>query len=294
MKIFITLFMIFALVMSLSLGVDDSAKEMQDQAFDRALVSFGLAKGLNAVISLLQGTELSFTPVGVGVNFSVGEILDPFNDMVERFSWIMLFATVSIGIQKIVLTLSSTLFMQVALLLSVATSLTLLWVEKFKHSNIIKLSLKMFTFFLILRFSAVVFVYLSATIHTSVLEGEYMQASQVVENTRVELDNLNNKNKLIAKEQKEEGFFSGLSSKYDEVLENLNISKQLESMHESIENASNNIIKLITVFVVETILLPLLYFWLLLLLFKWIFNVKIDAITSKVLYNNSINNEGIL
>ena len=100
MKIFTTVLIFVALALSFTFALDENAMKLQNEAFDRALVSFGLAKGLNAVISLIQGTQLSFAPVGVGVSFSVGEALDPFNDIVERFSWIMLAATVSLGIQK--------------------------------------------------------------------------------------------------------------------------------------------------------------------------------------------------
>lgn len=81
--------------------------QLQEKFLSKAMVAFGLAKGLNAVISLLQGTELSLTPVGIGINLSIGEVLDPFNDMVERFLWVMLLYSVSLGIQKIVLMISA-------------------------------------------------------------------------------------------------------------------------------------------------------------------------------------------
>ncbi|MEA3370244.1 MAG: hypothetical protein U9Q40_02820, partial [Campylobacterota bacterium] len=169
MKIFISIVLVLVLVMSLALGVDESAQELQDAAFERAMVAFGLAKGLNAVISLIQGTELSFTPVGVGLNFSVGEVLDPFNDMVERFSWVMLFASVSLGIQKILLVLSSKVFMQVALVLSVGLSLLFIWLKQLNNSLLLSYALKLLGLILLLRFSAVVFIYSSELLYTSTL-----------------------------------------------------------------------------------------------------------------------------
>ena len=72
MKIWLSLFIVVAAAAAVVLQVDREAMEMLDASFERAMVAFGLAKALNAVISLLQGTELSITPVGVGVNFSVG------------------------------------------------------------------------------------------------------------------------------------------------------------------------------------------------------------------------------
>ncbi len=295
MKVFISVFMIIVLVLSLSFEVDKYALSLQDEAFNRALVSFGLAKGLNAVISLLQGTELSFTPIGVGLNFSVGEVLDPFNDMVERFSWIMLAATVSIGIQKIILTLSATLFMQVALTFSVGASLFLVWSKTIQLHSFTSFIFKSFLLLLVLRFSAIVFMLFVSLIHTSVLEVEYNQANKIVEQTKIQLDNLNQQNQTLAREQKEDGFFSGLSSKYDAVFEKLNIEEKLHSLETSIDTASNNIITLITIFILETILMPLLYFWLLLASIKYIFRLKLDTYLNKVLYNSQNKlNKGLI
>ena len=52
-------------------------------------------------------------PAGVGVTLSIGELLDPFNDMVERFSWVMLLTSVSLGIQKILLIFGGKLFLKI-------------------------------------------------------------------------------------------------------------------------------------------------------------------------------------
>ncbi|HIP20006.1 MAG TPA: hypothetical protein EYG70_02655 [Sulfurimonas sp.] len=295
MKVFVTVFIIIVLVLSLSFEVDKYALTLEDEAFNRALVSFGLAKGLNAVISLLQGTELSFTPIGVGLNFSVGEVLDPFNDMVERFSWIMLAATVSIGIQKIILTLSATIFMQVAFAVSISASLFLLWSKTIQIHSFTSFIFKSFLLLLVLRFSAIIFMLFVSLIHTSVLEVEYKQANKIVQETKIQLDSLNQQNQTLAREQKEDGFFSGLSSKYDAVFEKLNIEEKLHSLETSIDTASNNIITLITIFIVETILMPLLYFWLLLASIKYIFRFKLDTYLNKVLYNSQNKlNKGLI
>lgn len=66
------------------------------------LAVYAIARGLNAVISMAQGTELSIEPMGVGVTLTPGEILDPLNDLIEQVSTILLIASASLGIQKIV------------------------------------------------------------------------------------------------------------------------------------------------------------------------------------------------
>ena len=286
MKVFLTIFMVFVLLLSLSLGIDESAKEIQTEAFNRALAAFGLAKGLNMVISLLQGTELSFTPVGVGLNFSIGEILDPFNDMVERFSWVMLASTVSLGIQKIILELSSGTYLQISLVLSAFVSGVFLWKKQFENSMFFSLALKLFALLLLLRFSAVLFIYSTEMLHNAVLKTKYVDSTKIVLVTKVELDDLHKKNVILVKDQKDDSFFSGISSKYDKILDNINISKQLEAMQSSIDEASKNIITLITIFIFESIVLPLLYFWFLVSAIKLIFRSDFKFKQLNSVYNN--------
>ena len=59
--------------------IDKSSESQVDSAMTRALIGFGIARTLNGVISVAQGTEFAVQPAGVGVNFSPGEILDPIN-----------------------------------------------------------------------------------------------------------------------------------------------------------------------------------------------------------------------
>lgn len=81
--------------------INDMADQGIDDGFNRALVSFGIAKGMNMVISLIQSAQFSAKTIVFGMTIAPGELLDPINDLVEQFSTVMLFATVSFGIQKI-------------------------------------------------------------------------------------------------------------------------------------------------------------------------------------------------
>ncbi len=294
MKVFVSIVLIFILVMSLTLGIDEGAMKLQDAAFERAMVAFGLAKGLNAVISLIQGTELSFTPVGVGLNFSVGEVLDPFNDMVERFSWVMLLASVSLGVQKLLLVLSSKMFLQFVLIVSVAVTLLLIWMKGLKSTLFLPYALKLFSLIILLRFGAIVFVYSSELLYSSTLQVEYEKASSAIEKTRVQLEQLQSESKTVIQTKKEESFFEGMSSKYDEIIERLNISRELDALESSIESASRKIITLITIFVIQSVMMPLLFLWLFIILLKLIFKSEFTYDKLKRVYNsNNLKHKGI-
>src|SRR5512138_1985025 len=86
---------------------ENPAHEQVDAGLQRALVSFATARALNAVISLAQGTEVALHPAGFGINLSIGETLDPVNDLVERFAELMLVASVAFGVQKVLLTIGA-------------------------------------------------------------------------------------------------------------------------------------------------------------------------------------------
>ena len=83
--------------------IQNLANEQVDAGLKRALISFATARTLNGIISVIQGTEIAMTPAGVGVTLTLGQILDPINDLVEEFSSWMLVASVAFGVQKMLL-----------------------------------------------------------------------------------------------------------------------------------------------------------------------------------------------
>jgi hypothetical protein len=66
------------------------------------VASFAAARALNAVISVVQGTEITGGVV-VGVKLAPGQVLDPVNDLVEQFSTLMLAASIAFGAQLLLM-----------------------------------------------------------------------------------------------------------------------------------------------------------------------------------------------
>ena len=65
-KIIISVATLSLLIIALTGLFDDIGKRYTDESFSRALATFGLARGLNAVISVAQGTEIAIEPAGIG------------------------------------------------------------------------------------------------------------------------------------------------------------------------------------------------------------------------------------
>ena len=275
--------LIIILALSLNIELDNSALALHDEIFQRAMIAFGLAKGLNAVISLIQGTELSFA-VGIGLNLSVGEVLDPFNDMVERFSWVMLLSSVSLGIIKIILVLSSKIFLQISITITIAIISFLIWAKKFQNIDLITLFVKLLALFLLLRFSAIIFIYSSELLYNTTLKNEYTSSSKVIKQTKNKLENLQSSNEdIMAK--KELSFIDRFNSKSNEIINSFKLSNKLKSLEENIELASLKIINIITIFVLQAILMPLLFLWFFVSIVKFIFHLQLNKEKIIILLN---------
>lgn len=103
--------------------LDQYSEDYVDRAFTGAGLIYATARGINALVSVLQGTELDV----VFVTVAVGEALDPINDLIERFSEFVLIALGSLAMQKILLGLvSHTLFNAVLTLLAIGVVYTML------------------------------------------------------------------------------------------------------------------------------------------------------------------------
>lgn len=99
---------------------------LADQAVDaglkRALVSFATARTLHGVISVVQGTELAVQPMGMGVTLTPGRLLTPINELTAQVADWMLWASVAFGLQKLLLTMGTSVWVGAAL-----TAVALLW-----------------------------------------------------------------------------------------------------------------------------------------------------------------------
>ena len=126
-KILITAVLAVLLFFSFSKYLDKKSFEQHETIMNRALITFGLVKTLNAAISSAQATQVNVSPAGLGVTLGVGEVLDPLNDFIERFSWVMLFSATSLGIQRIIMEIGGWSLVNVALTITMGLFLFMIW-----------------------------------------------------------------------------------------------------------------------------------------------------------------------
>jgi hypothetical protein len=243
--------------------VDDTGRRYSDEAFKNALVTFAVSRTLNGVISVAQGTELALEPGGVGVILTLGQVLDPINDLVERFSTVMLVATSSIGLQSVLLRISAWWGLTLALTLASGFVLLALWWPKFGATRI---AIRILLIALFLRFAVPTLVIMTTLIFNQFLAEDQVAATAALESTRDQIEEINEQTNVP--EIEGQSFIDQLNSAFDRSLESINLSQQLDELSERVSNSAEQIIDLIVIFILQTILLPLGFLWIVIRLLK--------------------------
>ena len=248
-----------AVVLALLQGTDEVSRSYVDSAFKRALLAFAIARGLNGVISVAQGTEIAIQPAGVGVNFTPGEILDPINDLVERFSWIMMLATSSLGIQKVLLSMSAWQGLLVVILLCAA----LLLCAQFTRSlapwrPVLK---RLFLFVLILRFMMPAISIANDWVYRTFLEADYISASASLDSAREAIGDINAR-VIPSDDDLPDGILDRARRAYQQALAQVDIEKRLDEYRQAAETISENTISLVVVFLMQTLVFPLIFLYI--------------------------------
>ena len=259
---------VLAVVTVLSGLIDDTSRRYASEAFTRALVTFAVARTLNGVISVAQGTEVAIEPGGVGVNFSVGQVLDPINDLVERFSAVMLVATTSLGLQNVLLRMTMWWGTSLALVLVAASALVVLWWRKLDDSRLRPVVMQLLLLTVFLRFAVPILVIGSNLVFDTFLAAEQAAATEALEATRTDIEQINENVATSASNTENQSVIERLGSMLDSSLESMNISDRLTRLRDRVSNASEHIINLIVIFVLQTIILPLVFLWMFIELLK--------------------------
>jgi hypothetical protein len=263
---------VWTLIALLSVGiaasgiVDETAEEYAHDAFKRALVTFAVARTLNGVISLAQGTELALEPGGVGVNLSVGEILDPVNDLIEQFSGVMLIAASSLGLQNFLLKITGWWGLTAILAVAGVLAIAALWWPRPITNRYIVLGTRVLLMTLVLRFIVPALIIGTNVIANRFLEPEQSSATAALEATRAEIEEVNAVTEPPVKP--DASIMDRIGGSVREALQSMDIEARLERLKSSTANATEHIINLIVLFVLQTIILPIVIVWLIMELLR--------------------------
>jgi hypothetical protein len=151
--------------------IDQYAEEYINASIATSLVSFGIAKGFNATVSVLSTITLQAPFVG---SIQIGELLDPLNDLVEDFSTIMKYSISSLLIQKLIVEILQTIHFKIFLTLSGLAFIATKYM--FKERRVF--TYKVFVFALACKFSIAL-----VAIATSFVDSAFLNESIEKENS---------------------------------------------------------------------------------------------------------------
>lgn len=250
-------------------AADEAARARADALFARALVTFASARALDAVISAAQGTELAFEPAGVGVTLSAGELLDPINDLVEQFATLVLLAATSLGIQSVALRISSWWGLSALLLAAGAAWVGLRW--RYRDDPVDRRALRaldgarrVFLVLLLIRFVLPAVTLTSGWIFDAFLEQEQEESLQVLDRTRGEVDALAGVGEAPdpADAEARASWLSRLRDWWNAPAAGEGIEGRLAAFRERVDRAVESIVRLMVIFTLQTLVLPLVLLWL--------------------------------
>jgi len=253
----ISLLLVALLVFSWLSPLDSLATKLVDAGLQRALVSFAVAKTLNGVISVVQESQLSATPGGVGVNFAIGQFLDPVNDLVEQISTLLLIASVSFGVQKVLISMGAHWLVSASLSIAVL----LLSLFYFRGRAIPAWLKKVMVIAIMLRLAVPVIVVGTDFLFQNFLAADYAATQRSLEVGAVEAKKLTPSMALIPENQT-------LVEKMKGWVPDLNLGARLDALLKLTHDFSDHIIKLMVIFVLQTFLIPLALLWALVALTK--------------------------
>jgi hypothetical protein len=250
--------------------VDRLAEDRYESLFQRALITFALARTLNGVISAVQGTELALQPAGVGVTLTPGQVLDPINDLIERFSWIMLGATLSLGVQQVLLDVGQWWGVRVLLAL-----LGLLWLwARLRKSTSEALLFRVFVIAVFIRFAVPVAMIANEGLYHLFLESRFVESTQVIETAGSEIGEAG-ASEAETPEQADTGMLESLGRMFESTRDSMDFKQQVAFISEKASDVVEHLIQLSVVFILQTGILPIAFLWIFLQLFKQLFRYKI-------------------
>jgi hypothetical protein len=238
--------------------LDAPATAQVEAGLKRALISFAAARALNGVISVAQGTEVSVQPLGVGVTLAPGQLLDPINDLVEQFSNLMLMASVAFGVQKVLIAIGG--YWLISLWASGAAVAWTVW--RMRQTRAPPWLTGLLVAGLMLRFAIPVATLGSDMLWQKFLASDYEASQQVIQTATGQVAQMNPPQ---AEAVNEPGWIDRIKGW---VSQNGDVKLRFERLKQAAEQATDHMIKLIVIFLLQTLVIPLGLMWGLLALAK--------------------------
>ena len=179
-------------------------------------------------------------------------------------------------IQKVFLTMSVWPAFNNTLISFISLSLILLFIKTKKYAQLRILILRLSLLLIILRFAVPITGLANESIYHIFLENEYIESTQLLETTALQIDQINEHVKSHQPDIKKKSVWESAKAFYSSTTEMLDMNKRIEKYKQAANKTTQHIVNLIVVFLFQTLIIPLGFIFIIYALFKYIirFNFK--------------------
>ena len=250
---------------SLLQRVDQATSERAEESLTRAVAVFAMARLTNGVISVIQESQLELAPAGLGLNLALGQILDPLNDLVERFSWVMLAAVTSLGIQRFLIAIGPWFAVEILGALALLLWLIGLWLPAGKQPlQLLPLARKMVLLAVVVRFAVPLAASLNEAVYQSFLAADYTRATAVIASGNEELQQLSSP----AAGAGEESWWQQFRTRLGQAERAIDFDRLRGWLSQRSGQMIDKFVSLLVIFLLNTVILPLAFLWAIFKLFR--------------------------
>ena len=231
--------------------LDSRATEQVDAGLKRALVSFATARALNGVLSIVQGTQLSAQPLGLGVTLAPGQVLAPANELLRHFADLMLAASIAFGVQKALISLGGYWLVSLALTAAVV-GWTWLQLRRMQPPSWLP---RILVILLMIRFAIPV-----GMIGTEMLSQRFLAADYIASQRAIDLSSsqVAMQNPSAPTSAEAPGILDRMKEWF---AKSGDVKTSYENLKKLVEQATEHIVNLIVIFLLQTLVIPLVLLW---------------------------------
>lgn len=253
---FFLLVLLIAVLLSAWVFPPDAAARRDTQAgLQRAVATFAAARALHAVLSVAQGTQVAVQPAGVGLTLAPGQALQPVTELVEQFSTLMLFACLAFGVQMLLLPISAHWAVSLAVSVAAGAWVAMRW--RAPSASARRLA-PLVVGLLLLRFGIPLVAAGNELAYRAFLADDYVSAQSAIGGAAGTPD------LLALPDGPADGasWLDRLRSLPAEAAALANKARQVASTASDIAaHAVDHLLRLLAVFALQTLVLPVLFLW---------------------------------
>jgi len=261
-KTLVAVLIVVLVTLSSTRVLDDYVDDHTNESIRNAALTYATARGINGLVSVLQSTEVQ-AGVFVTGSMTIGEVLDPLNDMIERFSSVMVWVLASLTAQKLLLLLAShELFLYLVAVLGI-TSLLLIYYGRSPAQNLV---FRCFLVTVFLRFALGLVVVLNSGVDTLFLDQQLRDNEREMEQFQ---------SSMLGVDMAADADSDVVEDIEDTVIAFWQ-SLSLAELNRKISSGIENFINLVAIYLLKTIAFPLGFFYVTVFIIRRLWQVDLQ------------------